>query len=190
MASVSSVIPIAARWRVPNCLSVRLRFVRGRMQDAAETLPFWTITAPSWRGVPGKNMVSISSSVNSPSIPTPRSIYSISPPLPSSTSNVPWRRADSCSQDRTISLISGSVPPLVRRKKNGVLRPTCSRTRRISGWKITGIDTNITRELFRNSQLKAVNSTVRTRTKTSMPMIRIPSASCAAWVPRSRCNNA
>ena len=56
-ASVSSVRPIAARWRLP---SVRLSSgftVRGRKQAAAATRFPWRITAPSWSGVAGWKML-------------------------------------------------------------------------------------------------------------------------------------
>src|SRR5262252_421571 len=57
MASVSSVIPIPARWRVPSCVDSNGFIERGRKQAAAAMRSFCTITAPSCRGALGRNMV-------------------------------------------------------------------------------------------------------------------------------------
>ena len=47
-ASVSSVMPRAARCRVPNSLESSGLGVSGRKQAAAAMRSSWTITAPSW----------------------------------------------------------------------------------------------------------------------------------------------
>src|SRR5581483_10034557 len=47
IASVSSVIPIPARWRVPSCVDNRGFIESGRKQAAAAIRSFCTITAPS-----------------------------------------------------------------------------------------------------------------------------------------------
>jgi hypothetical protein len=52
-ASVSSVIPSAARCRVPKSLDSSGLLVSGRKQAAAAMRSSWTITAPSWSGVSG-----------------------------------------------------------------------------------------------------------------------------------------
>jgi len=51
-ASVSSVRPIAARWRVPRSRSSFGFTVSGRKHAAAATRPSWMIAAPSWSGDP------------------------------------------------------------------------------------------------------------------------------------------
>jgi hypothetical protein len=52
-ASVSSVTPMAARWRLPSWRDSSGFTVSGRKQAAAATRLPCRMTAPSWSGVPG-----------------------------------------------------------------------------------------------------------------------------------------
>ena len=52
--SVSSVMPMAARWRVPSLRESAGLVVSGRKQAAAAMRSFWMITAPSCSGRPGR----------------------------------------------------------------------------------------------------------------------------------------
>jgi hypothetical protein len=56
-ASVSSVIPMAARWRLPSVRESAGFTVRGRKQAAAAMRLPCTTTAPSWSGVLGLKML-------------------------------------------------------------------------------------------------------------------------------------
>ena len=56
-ASVSSVTPMAARWRLPSSRESCGFTVRGRKQAAAATRLPWMTTAPSCSGVPGLKML-------------------------------------------------------------------------------------------------------------------------------------
>src|SRR5262249_14718018 len=60
-ASVSSEMPIAARWRVPKRLGRPSLSDSGRKLAAAAMRSPETITAPSWSGVPGAKSVTSSS---------------------------------------------------------------------------------------------------------------------------------
>src|SRR6185312_1624937 len=74
-ASVSSVTPMAARWRVPSALSSRAFADSGKTAPACAMRRFLMITAPSWSlfSLSGKNSETRSSSDTFESISTPGS---------------------------------------------------------------------------------------------------------------------
>src|ERR1700730_13260679 len=73
-ASVSSVIPIAARWRVPSWVERTGFMESGRKQAAAAIRSRCTITAPSCKGALGRNTVASRSYDSLASSDTPLSI--------------------------------------------------------------------------------------------------------------------
>ena len=56
IASVSSVIPIAARCLVPSLLLTFRLLLVGNTAPAQDILSPWIITPPSWRGLFGKKI--------------------------------------------------------------------------------------------------------------------------------------
>src|ERR1035437_1421739 len=134
--SVSSVIPMAARCRVPNWRASAGLVVSGRKHAAAEMRSLWIITAPSCSGSPGWKMESRISREMRDSRGTPLSTNVRSPMSRSSTTSAPIFSWEKCSAAIMISLsASGARKPLA--KPNQFLRPMRARVRRISDWKST-----------------------------------------------------
>ena len=106
MASLTSVMPMAALWRVPKCW--RARLASGSTQPAATMRSLWPMmTAPSCRAVLGKNMVERRSCETTASIFTPFSIMSPRATLRSMTMMAPMRRAARAQAVRlTVRIIS------------------------------------------------------------------------------------
>ena len=94
-ASVCSVIPRAARWRVPKRSVWTVVSASGRSAPAARIASPRMITAPSWSAVRGMKIVRSRSAERSPWIITPVSAISSSPVSRSITMSAPWPSADS-----------------------------------------------------------------------------------------------
>ncbi len=180
-ASVSSVIPTAARWRVPTPSGRSLRNVSGRMQPACEMRPCWMITAPSCSGEYGRNSEVSSSFETAASIGLPASIWSSRLVSRSSTISAPTRFCDSTCEARTISSsICDSCWAETAGKKP---RPTRASARRMSCWKSTMmIKTADDRKLSRIRRSVTswnISAAIQATISTIRP-IRI----CTARVPR------
>ena len=102
-ASVDSVMPMAARWRVPSSREREWSSVSCKMQAAATMRSPRTITAPSCKGVFGSKMFSISGAEISPSMTVPESMTSASPVCRSKTIRAPMRFLDMLFSARTTS---------------------------------------------------------------------------------------
>src|SRR6185503_4292359 len=127
MASVSSVSPIAARWRVPRVFETLGFVVSGRKQPAAVIRPCWTMRAPSWIGESGRKMLVTSSRETRASSRVPTSMYSFRPTSFWRTTSAPTRRPARCATARTIS--STACPCAIRsRGENSGPVPTCVRS--------------------------------------------------------------
>ena len=91
-ASVFSLMPTAARWRVPSPRITPLASASGRMHAAAMIRSSRITTAPSCRGVFGSNMFSSSGAEISAFSVVPVSITSWSPVFRSKTISAPTLR--------------------------------------------------------------------------------------------------
>ena len=101
MASEISVMPMAARCRVPTCSTVG-DWASGSTTPAATTRSPWMITAPSCSGALGQKMLSISSLDSNASTAVPFEAYSPRCVERSITSKAPKRRSASCCAERAI----------------------------------------------------------------------------------------
>jgi hypothetical protein len=128
MASVSSVRPIAARWRVPSVFDTFGFVVSGRKQPAAVMRPFWMMSAPSWIGDSGRKMLVTSSRDTRASRRVPTSIHSFSPTSFWSTMSAPMRRPARCATARTSSSTDCPCAMRSRGEKSGPV-PTCVSSR-------------------------------------------------------------
>src|ERR1019366_8403702 len=127
--SVSSVMPMAARCRVPNCRASAGLVVNGRKHAAAEIRSFWMITAPSCSGRPGWKMEIRISREMRDSSGTPLSTNVRSPISRSSTMSAPIFLWEKSSAAIMISLsASGARKPFPR--PNQSLRPMRARVLR------------------------------------------------------------
>ena len=139
-ASVVSVMPMAARWRVPRSRLMVGSSESGSMQAAALMRRLRSIIAPSCSGVLGSNMFSISGALISASTRVPVSITSPRPVCRSMTISAPiFLRAMSFIA-RMISVTgrstcsSGVLPEEPNTLRISFDRPNWSSPRRNSGW--------------------------------------------------------
>jgi hypothetical protein len=102
-ASDSSVMPTAARWRVPTPSGRSVRKVRGRIEPAWVIRPSRITTAPSWSGEYGRKTEVRSSFDTSASIGVPASTRSSRLFSRSSTIRAPTRFWARVWEARTIS---------------------------------------------------------------------------------------
>ncbi len=106
MASETSVMPRAERWRRPKDFGMDISFETGRMQPAAMIWFLSTIMAPSCSGVFLKKIVSMSCCEKRALISSPVAIYSFRPTLREMTMSAPVLDLDIDSQDLTIELMN------------------------------------------------------------------------------------
>jgi hypothetical protein len=102
-ASVSSVKPSAARWRVPKKRLTSLDRESGRNTLAAARRPDWTTAAPSCSGLVGWKMDSSSSWLTRASSRSAGSTYSSRDAVRWMAISAPMRREASAKQARTTS---------------------------------------------------------------------------------------
>src|SRR5262249_52335320 len=102
-ASLSSVMPMAARWRVPSVLLTVGLAVSGRKQAAAVTRPLRTTSAPSWMGEAVTKTLRISSLLICASSGVPPAVNSLRPVSRSKTIKPPMRRLAIVTTARMIS---------------------------------------------------------------------------------------
>ncbi|MPM86134.1 hypothetical protein SDC9_133217 [bioreactor metagenome] len=131
-------MPIPARWRIPRSLERFTFLLRGSIHPAPRTRPLRTMTAPSCMGALTKKMFFKSSFETSAFRIVPLRTISSSMISRSNTISAPVRDLDISVQARTVWPIIRSrvlsVSPFVKKRARRRL-PTCSSTRRISGWK-------------------------------------------------------
>ena len=94
MASLTSLIPTAALWRVPNSFGIKLLSDSGKYALATAIFSFLIITAPSCSGVFGMKILISNSPVISASKSIPVSMYSSKPVLRSMVIKAPIFRFD------------------------------------------------------------------------------------------------
>ena len=139
-ASVCSVIPRAARWRVPKRSVWTVISASGRSAPAARSISSRMMIAPSWSGAFGAKIVRIRSADTSAWIMTPVSATSSSPVSRSRTISAPWPSADICAAAWATSSATCSTARRSAGEKsqlNDPTRPMRSSARRSSGWKTT-----------------------------------------------------
>ena len=139
-ASEFSLMPMPARWRMPRSRERFTFLLRGSMQPAPSSRPWRMMTAPSCMGAFTKKMFFRSSLETAASSTVPLRTMSSSCIFCSKTMRAPVRLRDISVQASTVWAMVFSISVTVSSREK-MLRnfsrwlPTCSRTRRISGWK-------------------------------------------------------
>ena len=177
--SDSSLMPMAARWRVPMVLLMSWRRVRGKMQAALRMRSSLMITPPSWIALFGKKMVSSISGEASQSTMIPDSTISCKCVACSMAISAPMRASLSRS---TAWMMTSMFSRCSRSEPKKVRLPKPASRRRSSGWKITSTATaeKPKREVSsaeRTVSLSAAQSSVapiRPRRATTIGQPRVP----------------
>ena len=112
--SVSSVMPMPARWRVPTWLENAGLTVSGRKQAAAAMRSFWIMTAPSCNAVPGRKIERSRSWDTCASRLTPLSINVRSPISRSMMMRAPVLSRDRAESESRISAIDSGRTPMTQ----------------------------------------------------------------------------
>ena len=136
IASVSSLSPRAARWRVPRDRSPLLACESGRMQPAPMMVSPRTITAPSCSGEYGVKMVASRSAVRRACMSDPLSMNAVNGTSRSMAMMAPIPERDRRSTAFAISSSNGPSSGL-RKKRVTCDCPRWASAARSSGWKTT-----------------------------------------------------
>ena len=157
-ASVFSLTPRPARWRVPKSRLMELLSLSVSTQAADTMRVPRIITAPSCSGVLGSKIFSSSGAEIRESISVPLdSVMSFKPVRCSNTISAPTRRRDRRSRHWVISSTTRWLSSRWVDRSSLAVRPICSRALRISGWnRIISAITPLFK-MLRSSQFRVVS---------------------------------